>query len=393
LTSAGKEVRLRQAGVRYAKRTIGLIVNPIAGIGGRVGLKGSDGSDTLQRAIALGAVPTSAKRAVEALARISRVRNSFVLVTYPADMGEDEAKAAGFDPVVEGSIVRKKTTSDDTRRAAREMLDLKVELILFAGGDGTARDLCEVVGLKVPVIGIPAGVKIHSAVFAVNPSGAGDLAVRFLQREPTELREMEVMDIDEEVFRDNRVSAKLFGYMKVPFHRALIQSAKASSPTSESSSVIEIATEIVEHMQQDWLYILGPGTTTKAITDKLGLQKTLLGVDVIFNRNSFASDVNESKLLEVLSEKQAKIIVTVIGGQGFIFGRGNQQISPQVIRRVGKENIIIVATPTKLVSLKGAHLLVDTGDSELDAELSGYTRVVTGYGRSVIYRVSNRSES
>jgi predicted polyphosphate/ATP-dependent NAD kinase len=375
------------------KNLLGFIVNPVAGMGGKVGLKGSDGPSVLQKAIELGATPTSPTRSIEALQRILRIRDSLELVTYPAEMGEDEARAAGFNPRVIGSIAKGKTSSDDTKSAAREMLGLKVDLILFAGGDGTARDLCDVVDLKVPVIGIPAGVKIHSAVFAVNPRSAGDLAANFLLREPIQLRDMEVMDIDEAAFRENRVSAKLYGYMKVPFDRALVQSAKGSSPTTEDSSLIDIATDIVENMQQDCLYVLGPGTTTKPIMDKLGLKKTLLGVDAVLNRKLAASDANEAKLLELLEERtKAKIIVTVIGGQGFIFGRGNQQISPQVIRRVGNENIIIVATPNKLASLKGAPLLVDTGDPELDAELSGYTRIVTGYGRSVIYRISNRSE-
>ena len=365
----------RLRGSANRRVTLGFIVNPIAGMGGKVGLKGSDGPSILQKAIELGATPTSPNRSIEALQRILRIRDTLELVTYPAEMGEDEARAAGFNPRVIGSITKGKTNSDDTKSAAREMLGLKVDLILFAGGDGTARDLCDAVDLRVPVIGIPAGVKIHSAVFAVNPRSAGDLAANFLLRQPMQLRDMEVMDIDEAAFRENRVSAKLYGYMKVPFDRALVQSAKGSSPTTEDSSLIDIATDIVENMQQDCLYILGPGTTTKPIMDKLGLKKTLLGVDAVLNRKLAASDANETKLLELLGGRKAKIIVTVIGGQGFIFGRGNQQISPQVIRHVGKENIIIVATPNKLASLKGAPLLVDTGEPELDAELSGYTRI------------------
>ena len=382
----------KSPGVQPSKSILGFIVNPIAGMGGKVGLKGSDGANVLQKAIELGATPTSSTRSIEALQRILRIRDSLELVTYPADMGEDEAKSVGFNPRIIGLIAKGKTSSADTKNAAREMLGLNADLILFAGGDGTARDLCEAIDCKVPVIGIPAGVKIHSAVFAVNPRSAGDLAANFLQREPMQLRDMEVMDIDEAAFREGRVSAKLYGYMKIPFDRALVQSAKGSSPTTEDSSLIDIATDIVENMQQGCLYILGPGTTTKPIMDKLGLGKTLLGVDAVLNRKLAASDANEAKLLELLEERKAKIIVTVIGGQGFIFGRGNQQISPQVIRRVGKENVIIVATPNKLAHLKGAPLLVDTGNSGLDAELSGYTRIVTGYGRSVIYRISNRSE-
>jgi len=226
----------------------------------------------------------------------------------------------------------------------------------------------------------------------VNPRSAGDLAGNFLRGEPMQLRAMEVMDIDETAFRQGRVSSKLYGYMNVPFDRMLVQSAKGSSPATEDSSLLDIAAEIVDNMKLGCLYIVGPGTTTKPIMDKLGLKKTLLGIDVVLNRELVASDANETKLLELLDARDARIIVTVIGGQGFVFGRGNQQISPKIIRRVGKENVVIVATPNKLASLKGADLLVDTGDPELDAELGGYTRVVTGYGRSVVYRISSPSE-
>jgi len=357
-----------------------------------VGLKGTDGLSILMKAMELGATPISPERSIETLQRLVNTRDSFDLITYPAEMGEAEAMAVGFAPRVIGSILKGKTSSEDTKKAARDLLGLSVDLILFAGGDGTARDICDVVGLRVPVIGIPAGVKIHSSVFGVNPRSASDLAASFLRGDPMQLCAMEVMDIDETAFREGRVSSKLYGYMNVPFNRMLVQSAKGPSPATEDSSLLDIAAEIVDNMKPDSLYIVGPGTTTKPIMDKLGLEKTLLGVDVVLNRKLAASDANEAKLLELLDGRDAKIIVTVIGGQGFVFGRGNQQISPKIIRRVGKENIVIVATLNKLSSLKGADLLVDTGDPELDAELSGYTRVVTGYGRSVIYLISNLSE-
>ena len=369
------------------KKKLGLIVNPIAGIGGRVGLKGSDGPDILRKARELGAVSASPQRTVEALRRIAAIKDSIELITYPHEMGEDEARESGFEPTVIGQITKGRTTSADTRNAAREMLERGVDLILFSGGDGTARDIYEAVNGEVPVLGIPAGVKIHSGVFAINPVSAGDLAVRFLEGRETDVRDAEVMDIDEEAFRENRVSARLHGYLRVPYEKALVQSSKGGSPPQEELSLEAIASDVVEGMEDDTLYIIGPGTTTRPIAEQLGLPKTLLGVDIVHNRKLIASDVNEAKLLELLKDRKAKIIVTAIGGQGFIFGRGNQQISPEVIKKVGEENVIVVATPGKLASLEGRPLLVDTGDGELDKRLSGYIKVITGYSRRVVYKV------
>ncbi len=369
-------------------KKLGLIVNPVAGMGGSVGLKGSDGEETLRRARELGAEASSPGRAVAALRRIARIRDEVEVITYPGEMGEDEAGKAGFEATVIGSIEPGKTTRQDTIRAAREMLELGVDLILFVGGDGTARDIYEAVDGEAPVLGVPAGVKIHSGVYATTPASAGNLAVRYLKGEQMSVQDAEVMDIDEEAFREGRVSARLYGYLKVPFEARLIQGSKEGGIAQEELTLDAIAKDIVEEMEEDVVYILGPGSTTKPIADRLGVEKTLLGVDLIQGGRLIASDVNEAQILRHIEGREARIIVTVIGGQGFVFGRGNQQISPQVIQRVGKENIIIVATPEKLASLRGRPLLVDTGDAEVDEMLSGYRRVVTGYARRVVQRVS-----
>jgi len=362
-------------------------VNPVAGIGGRVGLKGSDGEAIVRRAVELGAVKLSPGRAVEALRRIARIKEQVEVITYPSEMGEDEAREAGFQPTVIGSIAHDSTTREDTIEAARTMAEMGVDLIMFAGGDGTARDLVEAVDGDIPALGIPAGVKIHSGVFAINPVDAGELAALYLEGGPVKLRELEVMDIDEEAFRDDRLSARLYGYLKVPYVEAMVQNTKSGSTTTDGFSLEGIAADIVEEMEDDVIYVLGPGTTVRPIAERLGLSKTLLGVDVVLNGEIIASDANEEKLLELIDGKEARVIVTVIGGQGFVFGRGNQQISPQVIRAVGVENITIIATPGKLAALQGRPLLVDTGDPELDELLSGYAKVVTEYGRRVVYRV------
>jgi len=366
------------------KRKLGLVVNPIAGIGGRVGLKGSDGVEIQKKALELGAVPQSLNRAVQALERVTLMKDNIKIVTYPTKMGEDAAKECGFAPIVIGSIKKDETTAEDTMNAAEEMLRLDVDLLLFAGGDGTARDIYNAIGEEILVLGIPAGVKVHSAVFAVNSRSAGDLAVLYFQKR-CGIREAEVMDVDEEAFRQGIVSAKLYGYLRIPFEKRLIQGVKTPSSGGDMEA---IACEVVDRMKGDYLYVIGPGTTTRAIASKLGLNKTLVGVDVVSKGKLVSIDVNEVQLLKLLRKRNAKIIITPIGGQGYIFGRGNQQISPEVIKKVGKDNIIVVATPEKINSLRGRPFLVDTGDRAVDRMLSGYIRVITGYNEEIVYKTS-----
>jgi predicted polyphosphate/ATP-dependent NAD kinase len=315
-------------------------------------------------------------------------------------MGADEARACGLDAAVAGEPAElTQTTAADTEAAARALRDAGVELLLFAGGDGTARNIFDAVGDSVAVLGIPAGVKIHSAVFANTPAAAGDLAALYLQgrREALRLREAEVMDIDEEAFRQGRVSARLYGYLRVPYRRTLVQSAKAGGVAGDAAELAGVAHDVVNDMPPATLYLLGPGTTTRAIVEALGQPKTLLGVDAVRDRKLVGVDLSEAQIVALLDRygggepdgpaPQARIVITVIGGQGHIFGRGNQQLSPAVIRRVGTDHVIVVATQTKLLSLGGGPLLVDTGDPALDAELGGYTKVVTGLGERIMYRV------
>ncbi len=369
-------------------------MNPVAGLGGRVGLKGSDGAEIQRRARALGAEPHAEERAIEALRRLRRVEGLKIL-TYPGEMGENAARAAGFEPEVIGDISPGQTTAQDTQDAAREMQERGVDLLLFAGGDGTARDVYEAVGLEQATLGIPAGVKIHSAVYATHPASAGELAALYLQGRVTSQREAEVMDIDEEAFREGALRARLYGYLKVPFRSNLVQSQKMPS-SGEAASLGGIAEDVVGKMEPGVLYIIGPGTTTRAIAGELGLDKTLLGVDVVLDGELLARDANEADLLNLLDQQAgreggglpARIVVTPIGGQGYVFGRGNQQISPRVIRRVGKENIIVVSTPDKLHALGTQPLLVDTGNRQVDNMLSGYVMVVTGYNERAVRKVA-----
>ncbi len=375
------------------KKKIGLIVNPVAGMGGRVGLKGSDGKKIHKMALALGAVPVSPKRTCEALNVLSGIQTKIELFTYPAEMGQDEAVLCGLSPNVIGSIQKGKTTPGDTIKAARDLEKTGVDLLVFTGGDGTARNIYDAVSDRLTVIGIPGGVKIHSGVYAANPVKAARLIIDFVTS-PSKiaLQTAEVMDIDEEMVRQDKVSAKLYGYMKIPYERGLNQSSKAGSNPKDEMFQDEIALDVIHNMDPKVIYLVSAGTTTKAIMDKLKLEGTLLGIDAVKNKQLISADLNESAILQLLArepETPFNIITTVIGRQGYIFGRGNQQISPAVIRRVGKENVIVIATINKILSLNQEPFLVDTGDPELDKELEGYIRVTTGFGKQHIYNVSS----
>lgn len=368
---------------------IGLIINPLAGIGGRVGLKGSDGVDVQKRALELGAMPRSGIRTLESLRVLSHKVKDLVIIAPPGEMGADAAKEAGVEPKIIGEIVPGATTAEDTASAARKMIERQVDLLLFAGGDGTARDICDVVGDQLPVIGIPCGVKIHSAVFATHPHAAGELSSEFLNKQSMNLREAEVIDLDEEAYRSGLITTRLYGYMMVPHHRRWLQNSKAPTPASENEQMEAIAWDVVENMAKECYYVLGPGTTTRAVTNRLGFEKTLVGVDVVTKEQLVALDVNEQQLLELVGSKPSRIIVTPIGGQGFLFGRGNQPISPAVIRETGCENIQVICTPGKLHTFSGRPLLVDTGDPFLDAQLSGHISIITGHQERAVYRVGN----
>lgn len=280
------------------------------------------------------------------------------------------------------------TGPEDTRQAALAMARLPVDLLLFAGGDGTARDVLGAVGELVPVLGIPTGVKMYSAVFATNPENAGNLAAHLIAAPSSvRLREAEIMDIDEAAMRSDQVVARLYGYARSPYERHLVQNAKAGSITSENLALDSASRQIAGEMRSGCLYILGPGTTTRRVMAALGLPSTLLGVDAVMDGALVGSDLNEQALLHLMAGREARIIVGILGGHGSVFGRGNQQISPQVIRRVGREGIVVIASMDKLIALETGCLRVDTGDTAVDAMLSGYLRVHTGPDRSVYFPV------
>lgn len=364
---------------------VGLIVNPIAGIGGKVGLRGSDGPEILARARALGARAESNVKTLVALRALAENATQVQIYTCPGAMGEEVCLKAGFKPVFIYQTPAHKTatgdtTSADTVAAARSMCEAGVELLLFAGGDGTARNIMDAVGEKVLVLGIPAGCKIHSGVYALNPRDAGALAAKVVNGSITMSKAAEVMDIDEDLFRQNIVQARLYGYLCIPDDALLMQCSKSAGSSGETEEVAAVAEYVAEQMEPEVLYIVGTGSTTAAVMQELGLPFTLLGVDLVYNKQVLARDCTEQQILAALTKyPQAKIIATVIGGQGYVFGRGNQQISAAVLKRVGRDNVLILAAKSKIFSLPNRRLYVDTGDPLVNKMFTGYARVIVGY--------------
>lgn len=364
-------------------KRIGLIVNPVAGMGGSVGLKGTDG-DMRERAIELGAKPVAPARTREFLSHIAH-RDDITLLVAPAAMGDDYLADIEIDATVIGSVDNT-TSGEDTKRLATQMLTEGIDLLVFVGGDGTARDICDAIGLDLPVIGVPSGVKVYGSVFALSARAAAAMLDAYV--EGAEVSEEEVLDIDEQAFRRGILDARLYGYLLVPNTAQFLQGGKEASGSGGSivANKQEIAEYVAGHMERDTLYLFGPGTTVQAIADELSIDKTLLGVDAVYNKRLIGVDLSERGILELLDNyPRSKLIVTPLGGNGFIFGRGNRQFTPEVITQVGKENIVVVATRDKIDKLKC--LRVDTDDYGLDRELSGYMDVIIGYKYSKLCRV------
>lgn len=369
-------------------KIFGFIVNPVAGMGGSVGLKGTDSKEILTESIKRGAKPVAPKRAKEFISKI-RKSGEIMFLTCSSRMGEEILKKYGdvrYEVIYECG---EDTTSEDTIRAAKIMVE-KSEILVFCGGDGTAKDIYSAIDAKIPLLGIPSGVKMYSSVFAVNPDAASEILSAYLEGY-AEIVDGEIMDVDEEMYRKNILSVKIYGIAKTIRYRGLLQSSKSiTSLESEMSCIEGIANYLKEMMEDDCLYILGTGGTVFRVMEKLGIEKTLLGVDLLYNGKIIKKDVSEKEILNAISNfKKSKIIVTVVGSQGFIFGRGNQQISAEVISRVGKNNIIVIATSSKLSITR--ILRVDTGDKDVDRELCGYIRVISDYHSMVVRKVISGS--
>jgi predicted polyphosphate/ATP-dependent NAD kinase len=401
---------------------IALVVNPIAGVGGPAGLAGSDGAAVQERAEALGSRRRAAERARLALETVAATRRSssdegayrghargldtalraystggkLVVLTAAGAMGEDAVRAAGLEPRVvfraSSGDGTGETTAADTTAAARALVDAGASLVLFAGGDGTARDVAAGLGPDAAALGIPAGVKMYSPVFAVSPRAAGALAAAWVAASEAggslPVQQREVLDVDEAQLRVARVEPRLYATMAVPYLAGRTQARKSATPASEHAAVVAAARGAARSLRPGVRYLLGPGGTMAEVARELGVAKTPLGVDVVLDGVVVRAAASESELLDEIAAGPAKAVVSVIGGQGFLLGRGNQQLSARVLRALGPDPLVAVAPEQKLIDLGGRPLLVDTGDAAVDARLAGFVRVITSAATTSIYPVT-----
>jgi len=361
---------------------IGFFINPIAGMGGRVGLKGTDG--VVSKALALGAKPVAQARAAMFLRSLKRLCGDKELrvFTCPSPMGESEVVSVRLKADVLPLPIAEPTTAEDTKLAVREMMNRGVNPVVFVGGDGTARDVLEASHAKKEAffLGVPAGVKMYSGVFANTVEDAAEVVAAHL-RGQAQIMDFEVVDVDEEDVRRDRFSVRICGYLRGPFVPLRLAGVKRITPDTpdEFENQRAAARFVLESMDPNGVYLLGPGKTVKALADLLSVEKTLLGVD-IYSRGRVVKDVNEARILrEVKDFGNVRIVVSPIGRQGILFGRGNQQISPEIINQVGREKVIVIATKGKMQEIGDAALRVDTGDPEVDRLLRGHIKAIVGY--------------
>ncbi len=380
----GRSISAKSRGKLQADRILGLIINPLAGVGGPAGLAGSDGADVQLTAQKLGA---SAQAEARAKIALEALPPGTPVLTAAGSMGENMVRAAGLAPEVLYTAGLP-TTSADTTSATRALAAAGAGLMLFAGGDGTARDVAT--GLEqypdAAVLGIPAGVKMYSSVFGVSPRAAGGLAAEWLA-DGLPLQEGEVLDIDEAAMRRARVEPYLHGIVSVPYRQGRTQARKSPTPVSEREAAVVAARGAVRRFRPGVRYLLGPGGTMAEAARAVGFEKSPLGVDVVLDGQPLRRAASEQELLDEIAKGPAQAVVTIIGGQGFLLGRGNQQLSARVLRAIGPDPLMVVAPESKLVELHGRPLLVDTGDADMDARLAGFIRVVTSTESSSFYAV------
>jgi len=371
-----------------SKLRCGLIINPAAGVGGETGFHGSDGDAVQKAAQAQGAVSPAPQRAERALSHAMLLLDGEIdIVTGGGVLGEEAASRVGLTPTVVYQAGGEQTTAADTIALARALCEAKVDVLVFAGGDGTARDVCDAVGAEIPVLGIPAGVKMHSGVFAITPEDVG-FVLRSMVMGTSSTELVEVVDIDEDARRSGVLRSRIYGHVRIPRAPKGIQRGKRSSMPSGPEVLHGIAAELADRMRPGVITVFGPGTTTQALGSVLGLELSLLGVDVVCDGALIGRDVAAGKLSALVGDKRFLVVVSPIGGQGVIFGRGNQQINAEVLERLDRRDLVIVCTPEKLGQFAGRALLVDAPNTELNQKFAGPVRVVTGYRQEAVLRIA-----
>jgi predicted polyphosphate/ATP-dependent NAD kinase len=368
-------------------RRIGLIVNPDAGLGGRLGFKGSDGRAAEARSA--GAEDRSGPRMRLALERCSDRLENVEILTCSGRMGSD------WIPIKHTVVYEtpKQTSAETTRDAVSELCKSDIELLLYAGGDGTTRDIIEALpNSELPVIGVPGGVKMHSGCFAASPNAAAEVLVAWLNGDLL-LARTEVMDLDEEVYRQGRWSVRMYGEAMMPASPRWMQGAKMRVQAAEEEDVLEALGDHINEVlvaDSERLVIWGSGGTLRTIAEGLGFEPTLLGIDATLGEEQIGTDLNEESLLNLISNHKGDctLLVSPMGGQGFLLGRGNLQLSPEVLRAIGIDAVLGVVTPAKMLTV--AQLRIDTGDTELDAEFQAkkYLKVLQGYRTTRLLRVA-----
>jgi predicted polyphosphate/ATP-dependent NAD kinase len=374
---------------------IGFVINPIAGMGGRVGLKGTD--DVADEAVRRGAKPTANARAVETLRELKHLIDglpnppAIEWLTASGDMGHEALRTAGFTAIALVHSAPVVSSARDTRDVVKRFSAASADLVLFCGGDGTARDVCAVTGETTPVLGIPAGVKMYSGVFGITPARTAHILMRYLTKE-IGLTHTEIVDLDEDKYRRDEWAVRLYMSARTPFEPTYVQSAKALIEGADEEAIKDdIATQLREDIEASprTLYLLGPGSTVQAVSRALRTDKTLLGIDAVADGKTVGKDLSEQQILDLLDHyAECKLVLSPIGAQGFLLGRGNQPLSPAVVRRISISNIVVISTPAKLA--RTPLLRVDTGDAALDEALisRNFLSVIVGYHRYRMVKVA-----
>ena len=365
---------------------LGLIVNPVAGLGGRVALKGSDGTERQSEALKLGAQPRSLARATQFVAEVMALGGSHAVTWHcpSGPMGCDAVQAAGAE--CETVMQTPRTTqAADTMTAVQRLVANGIDCLVFVGGDGTARDILAAVPEGTLTLGVPSGVKMHSGVFAVTPKAAAQIIIGLSRGAWVNAMDADVVDYKEEL--DGTIATMSFGELRVPAAGGYLQHTKEGGRENEPLALQEMCADLAARLPLAATLVLGPGGTLHALKASLDLAGTLRGVDVRMPNAEVVYDV-DAQFLERLGGP-IKLLISFTRNQGFLFGRGNQQLTPQFLKRLNpKDDIEIYASRTKLASLEGRPLLVDTGDEHLDQRLTGLVEVVTGYEDRLLYRVA-----